>query len=211
LGSSKNVMDELCLPEDSPALTQQLIAAALKRSDEWLGTSPAAALDFVRKVVRRVVVHPGRIEVEASKRRLRAALAAEHLDSLPRPVNQQQEEDSDDVIRLEVEARIKRCRGERLVVTTDSQVRSHPISSLLKAVARGRQWYDWILAGEVSGRRSIAQKLALDERYAPDIVEAILDGRQPSDLTFEKLTRGLPLSWVEQREQLGFPPRRSST
>jgi hypothetical protein len=36
-------------------------------------------------------------------------------------------------------------------------------------------------------------------------VEAIIDGRQSSDLTFAKLTRGLPLSWIEQRKQLGFP------
>ena len=40
---------------------------------------------------------------------------------------------------------------------------------------------------------------------APDIVEAILQGRQPPGLTFEKLCQPLPLSWVEQREQLGFP------
>jgi site-specific DNA recombinase len=85
----------------------------------------------------------------------------------------------------------------------------------LKALARGRQWYEWIVAGDVSGRRSIAEKLGLDERYvgrvlecaflAPDIVEAILDGRQPADLTFRKLTHGLPLSWIEQRRELGFP------
>jgi site-specific DNA recombinase len=84
----------------------------------------------------------------------------------------------------------------------------------LKAVVRGRAWYEWILAGEVSGASAIAQKLNLNERYvrrvlecaflAPDIVEAILDGRQPSDLTFGKLTRRLPLSWIDQRRHLGF-------
>jgi site-specific DNA recombinase len=42
---------------------------------------------------------------------------------------------------------------------------------------------------------------------APDIVEAILDGRQPSNLSLERLTgSGLPLSWIVQRKQLGFPP-----
>jgi hypothetical protein len=40
---------------------------------------------------------------------------------------------------------------------------------------------------------------------APDIVKAILDGRQPLDLTFEKLTRRLPADWTQQRKQLGFP------
>jgi len=123
------------------------------------------------------------------------------------------------VIRLEVDARVKRCGGEmRLVVppALADQAQAHSVASLLKALARGRQWYEWVVAGEVSGRRSIAQKVGLDERYvgrvlecgllAPDIVQAILDGCQPSNLTFRRLVRRLPLSWVGQRKQLGFPP-----
>jgi len=39
---------------------------------------------------------------------------------------------------------------------------------------------------------------------APDIVEAILDGREPSGLSLGKLSRPLPLLWKDQRVQLGF-------
>jgi len=41
---------------------------------------------------------------------------------------------------------------------------------------------------------------------APDIVEAILDGTQPVDLTAETLSRlpDLPVSWADQRALLGF-------
>jgi len=41
---------------------------------------------------------------------------------------------------------------------------------------------------------------------APDIIEAILDGRQPRDLTAEKLLAHsrLPLAWHDQRTALGF-------
>lgn len=62
----------------------------------------------------------------------------------------------------------------------------------------------------------MARDAGLTDRYvrkvfrcallAPDIVEAILAGRQPRDLNFEKLVQRIPLSWVEQREQLGFSP-----
>ena len=45
---------------------------------------------------------------------------------------------------------------------------------------------------------------------APDIVESILDGRQPSELTAARLKRvkHLPLSWERQREALGFAQHR---
>ena len=41
---------------------------------------------------------------------------------------------------------------------------------------------------------------------APDITQAILDGRQPRDLTADKLLARsrLPLTWHEQRTVLGF-------
>jgi hypothetical protein len=62
--------------------------------------------------------------------------------------------------------------------------------------------------------RSLARDAGLTERYvgkvfrcaflAPDIVEAILAGRQPHELNFDKLCQKIPVSWVQQREQLGF-------
>jgi site-specific DNA recombinase len=105
LQSTRHVMDELGLPEDPPARTQQLIAAAMKRSAEWLSASPSAVRDFVRTVVQRVVVHPDRIEVEISKRELQAALAGHPHATSRRPVTDKLEQNPCDVIRLEVDAR----------------------------------------------------------------------------------------------------------
>jgi hypothetical protein len=39
---------------------------------------------------------------------------------------------------------------------------------------------------------------------APDIVEAIVKGRQPRALTVRRLLEGIPLAWSEQRTQFGF-------
>ena len=217
LQSGREIMDELSLPEDPAARTQQIMAGAAKQFDQLSSGAPTVVQNFVRKVVQRIVVHPDRIEVEVGKEKLRAALTGErHASS--RTATQESEQGLSDVIHLDIEARVKRCGGEmRLVFPPDhpGQAPSHPPSSLLKALARGRQWHEWMVAGEVSGQRAIAQRLGLNERYvgrvlecaflAPDILEAILDGRQPPDLTFKKLTHGLPLSWIEQRRELGFP------
>jgi hypothetical protein len=43
---------------------------------------------------------------------------------------------------------------------------------------------------------------------APDIISAIIDGRQPPDLTRRKLlTASIPMDWAQQRALFGFPPR----
>jgi site-specific DNA recombinase len=210
LQSANEVVDSLTQPEDSPARTQQLIAAARKQFELLRSASLSSIHNFVRGVVQRVVVYSDKIEVEVCKSELRAAIAGE-----PRAASHQNRRD---IVRLAVEARIKRCGGEtRLVVPPylPGQIPAHPVSSLLKVVARAHEWSEWIIAGKVWGGRSIAQKTGLDERYvsqilecaflAPDIVEAILNGRQPGNLTWKKLTRRVPMNWVEQRKQFGFP------
>jgi site-specific DNA recombinase len=195
---------------------QQLVQAAARQFPNSLSSQTSAVeTNLIRKIVRGVVVHPDRIRVEVSKQQLVSVLNGDSR-ALTSKVLDPRKQTSDDLICLEIEARIKRCGGEtRLVLPPDSPgQRLQPASSLLKAIARGRQWHEWIMAGRVSSQRAIAQKVALSERYvgrvlecaflAPDIVESILGGRQPSNLTFEKLTRGLPLNWAEQRRQLAF-------
>jgi ParB-like chromosome segregation protein Spo0J len=39
---------------------------------------------------------------------------------------------------------------------------------------------------------------------APDIVEAIVEGRQPRTLTVRRLLQGIPLAWSDQRAGFGF-------
>jgi site-specific DNA recombinase len=86
----------------------------------------------------------------------------------------------------------------------------------LKAVARAHRWFDELSTGKAGSLAAIAAREHLAVRYvgrlirlaflAPDIVEAIVDGRQPANLTTEELTRGieLPLSWRLQRTVLNF-------
>jgi site-specific DNA recombinase len=90
-----------------------------------------------------------------------------------------------------------------------------PNPALIKAVARARSWYERVLEGKSSNQRSLTLHAGLTPRYigkvfgcaflAPDIVESILEGRQPRDLTFKKLCTHIPLSWIGQRAQFGFP------
>ena len=62
------------------------------------------------------------------------------------------------------------------------------------------------LAKQESVSPSYFTRLVRLSYLAPDITQAILDGRQPSHLTADKLLTHsrLPLSWQDQRTLLGF-------
>jgi site-specific DNA recombinase len=88
--------------------------------------------------------------------------------------------------------------------------------ALLKAIARGRQWADNLLAGRVESVAAIAKCEGVLPNYvrrltrlafvAPRIVEAIAAGHQPPELTAKALTERieLPLLWSEQERAVGM-------
>ena len=87
--------------------------------------------------------------------------------------------------------------------------------ALMKAIARGRQWADDLLAGRVESVAVIAKREGVLAHYvrrllrlaflAPRIVEAIAAGQQPPELTAKALTEriDLPLLWNEQEGAVG--------
>ena len=52
--------------------------------------------------------------------------------------------------------------------------------------------------------RSFVTRLLRITLFAPDIQEAILDGRQPKGIQLEELARGMPTSWEEQEKLVHF-------
>ena len=62
------------------------------------------------------------------------------------------------------------------------------------------------LAGRAEVSRSYFTRVVQLSYLAPDITQAILEGRQPRDLTAQKLLTHsrLPLAWHDQRTALGF-------
>jgi site-specific DNA recombinase len=211
LQSDHEVADQLGLPTDDPALTQQLVAAARTTASEWLSAPPQKIHELVSRVIKRAVVHQEKVELYVSRFELRGTLVKDCSSG-------SSQLRGDDLFVLEAEAKLKRCGGEvRLVLPPNAkgEVPGRAAPSLLKAIARAHDWRERIMTGSAQDLRSIAQQTGLDECYvrrvfecaslAPDIVEAILDGRQPPDLTAQKLWRNLPTNWVEQRKLLGFP------
>jgi site-specific DNA recombinase len=216
LRSPEQLLQAIGVPSEDAATSKALIVVGKQSAKVWLAKPPIEQREFLSSVVERIIVHETSLEITILQPDLRDALLG---NPSMRPTKQEPFlEKGKNVFKLMIDARVKRCGGEvRLVVPTDSanENPSRPVPSLIKALARAHRWPEQIIHGELKGRLSIARRTGLDERYvgrviqcallAPDIVEAILDGRQPADLTVQKLLRGLPLAWAEQRKQLGFP------
>nr|WP_221244337.1 hypothetical protein [Neoroseomonas alkaliterrae] len=111
---------------------------------------------------------------------------------------------------------IRRRGGRKLVVTPDggapgaapARLRADP--ALVKALARAFRYRRLLDQGRYGSISEMATAERIDRGYlgrllqitllAPDIVEAILDGRQPDGLGLPQLLRVLPVQWEAQRQ-----------
>jgi site-specific DNA recombinase len=125
-----------------------------------------------------------------------------------------------DVLTLTVRARLQRVGREMkmLVENTDGQTRADP--ALLRIVARAHDIQKRlmhnseltlpVMASQEHVTPGYVSRLLRLPSLAPDIITAIINGRNPPQLTAKKLMRlalEIPVDWAEQRKLLGFHAR----
>lgn len=193
------------------AQVQQRIGLAGQRVASRLAPAGAECQAFLQKVVARLMVQEDGLEIVLTRAGLLKGLGEEVAEPA-----EEKEEHPDDIV-LAVRARLMRCGMEvRLMLPGDPAIekRLAPNIGLVKAVARGRSWYEYLISRDGALLADLAATSGVDGRYAsrilrggfvaPDIVDAILEGRQPAGLTLDRLVEELPLDWGKQREVLGF-------
>ena len=126
-----------------------------------------------------------------------------------------------DNILIRIPMRFKTRGGRKEIIAPEGLDSALPEAGpvqqpIVTALARARRWQEMLDTGEVGSVTELADRLDADRSYiarilrlgllAPDVVEAILDGREPSGLSLAKLTQTFPALWHEQRELFGFPP-----
>ena len=84
-------------------------------------------------------------------------------------------------------------------------------STLVKALARAFRWKRMLESGEFTTIAELAAREAIPSTYmarvlrltllAPDIVEAILDGRQEPEVTLARVLEPLPMEWAQQHSR----------
>lgn len=91
--------------------------------------------------------------------------------------------------------------------------RSNVDNAIVKALARAFRWQKLLDQGTYGTIKDIAARENIDPSYvsdvlrlnllAPDIVQMILDGKQPPTVNLARLRQRLSSDWLEQRTLLG--------
>ena len=165
---------------------------------------------FLTTLIDRIDVGADQIDIH-----LRPARLAALLDVAATPLPSATD---DETQILSVPVRRRRCgRAIRMLIEgIEAFATEKPDARLVKLLIRARRFNATLLDSDGVPFAALAKRQGVSPSYftrlvrlsylAPDITEAILDGRQPPDLTADKLLAHshLPLTWHEQRAVLGF-------
>ncbi len=115
-----------------------------------------------------------------------------------------------DTVMLHVPFRIVRRGGRKAIALPDgTSAPRRPDDALVKALARAFRWKRMLESGEFATIAELAEREGIAPSYmtrvlrltllAPDIIQAIQDGRQGPDVTLARLTDGFPEEWDRQQ------------
>jgi hypothetical protein len=189
---------------------RRLIARAVEIGNSWTEFPGTRQRAFLTALIDRIDVGADQIDIHLRPTRLGVLL---DVATTPSPSAAE-----DEIQILSIPVRLRRCgRAIRMLIErTDPFAAAKPDARLVKLLIRARRFNATLLDSDGVPFAALAQRQGVSPSYytrlvrlsylAPDITEAILDGRQPPNLTADKLLAHsrLPLTWYEQRTVLGF-------
>ena len=122
------------------------------------------------------------------------------------------------VLTIRIPMEFRRRSGRKEIIVPEGvappPAPGHTHGPLAVAVARAHAWKGMIESGRFASVSNLAEHMGVNHRHvgrmldltllAPDIIEAILAGEEPSGLSLRTFARGVPLLWEEQRRRFGF-------
>jgi hypothetical protein len=201
LGDKARLIDCLQLGGCTPDQLQVTLGKA-----EGLVVDLQNASTVLRDLILRVD-----LETEQVRISLDAGALFAKIGGGPAPSNTNSDLCLTEQIRLK-----KRGVESKLVLADGQSTRATPDPTLIRLVSQAHCWFEELKTGRARSNQDIIKQYGVDHAdvarvlplalLAPDIIEDILEGRQPPELTATRLKRmtDLPLSWEEQRQILGF-------
>jgi len=181
-----------------------------------LGQAPEKHRPFVQSLVPRVEIEATSVNIDISLARLTTLLDSNHME-LPcaHAIGP-----SDPVLTLTTPVQLTRVGEQMKLLVEDTDDNREPDMGLLRVLARAYDVQRRLCNDPSLTVREIACQEQITSNYlyvvlrlrwlAPEIVTAIVNGRQPPQLSTKRLMRlmaKLPADWPAQRALLGFAER----
>ena len=126
-------------------------------------------------------------------------------------VRRDQSPAASNTVTVHVPFRVVKRGGRKAVQLPDGAEHMRKVeNTMVKALARAFRWKRMLEAGEFTTLNELAEHEKIAPSYmsrvlrltllAPDIIEAILDGRQGPEVTLKKLLDPFPMDWEAQAE-----------
>jgi site-specific DNA recombinase len=200
------------------AAQSRLIGRGVKIAKEIESLTPDRIRVILMTLISRVDIRPDYVEISVRRSHLVELLVSGSIGL----VTQRGTPDNEDmaVLTLTVRARLQRVGREMkmLVENTDDQTKADP--ALLRIVARARDIQERLMQNSGLTLRAIAGQEHVTPGYvsrllrltwlAPDIITAIVNGKNPPQLTAKQLMRlalEISVDRSAQRKLLGFHAR----
>src|ERR1700693_3473848 len=194
---------------------EQLIREARLVAANWSELTQARKRAILVALIQRIDLRHDRIQIQ-----LRTSRVARTLGGSAAPEPEPLPDGGEDPAPLVLSAtgRLQRV-GMGMKMLIDGAAAAKPDPRLIKLIVRAQALRTQLEQGGGRNVSEIAHAQKMDGSYfsrvvrlaylAPDIIGAILEGRQPANLTAAKIieTSQLPMTWRDQRLYLGFDSR----
>jgi hypothetical protein len=121
-----------------------------------------------------------------------------------------------ETLTIRIPMRLQRRGGRKLIMTPEGVAaptrKPSREETLVKALVRAHRWRRRIESRQAKSITDLAEQKGVTVAFvcrllpltclAPDLVEAILDGRQPKGLRLAEMLGNGPMVWEERRRQL---------
>jgi hypothetical protein len=180
---------------------------------EELGQTPERTRTIFTALARRVEVGRDSVKIYVSRSRLAGLLNSGRLElAQDKPIDP-----ADQTVSLKAPIQLTRVGREMKLLIEGSDDNRSPDVSLLRVVTRAHDVHRRLAENPTLTVHDVAREQRVTPKYlyillrlrwlAPDITTAIVNGRQPRQLSamrLMRLTAQLPADWSAQRALLGF-------
>jgi len=119
-----------------------------------------------------------------------------------------------DTVTLNVPFRVVKRGGRKEIQLPDGATGQRKMdNTLVKALARAFRWKRMLESGQFATIAELAKREGIAPSYmtrvlrltllAPDLVEAILDGKQGPEVTLARVLEAFPVEWAHQQDRSG--------